>query len=78
MSESAPLRKQNGDPAEPRHRVRLPRFVAEESIGLGDVVKRVTSAVGIAPCSGCRERAARMNRWVGFEPAPPVRPGRQR
>jgi hypothetical protein len=78
MSESPPSRPQNGDSAEPRHRVRLPRFVVEEPVGLGDVVKRVTSAVGIAPCSGCRERAARMNRWVGFESASSPRPERPR
>ena len=33
-------------PHHPR-RVRLPRFITEEEIGLGDLVKRVTYAVGI-------------------------------
>jgi hypothetical protein len=49
---------------EPR-RVRLPGFIDEE-IGLGDVIKRATSAVGIKPCGGCRRRAAALNRWVVF------------
>ena len=35
------------------HRVRLPGFVTEEDMGLGDVVKRVTYAMGIKPCGRC-------------------------
>lgn len=46
--------------------VRLPGFIAEEDVGLGDVVKRVTYAVGIKPCMGCEQRAARLNRLVVF------------
>ena len=49
------------------HRVRLPGFIApEDERGLGDVIARVTYAVGIAPCGGCRERAARLNNWLVF------------
>src|SRR5215469_11574743 len=33
-------------------------FVVEEEIGLGDLVKRATDAMGIKPCSGCEKRAA--------------------
>lgn len=51
---------------QPRHQVRLPRFVTDETVGLGDVIKRATSAVGIQPCGGCAQRAQRLNRWVGF------------
>jgi hypothetical protein len=48
-------------------RVRLPGFVAgDEEVGLGDVVKRMTSAAGIPPCGGCGRRAAALNRWVAF------------
>ncbi len=50
---------------EPR-RVRLPGFITDEDIGLGDVIKRATSAVGIKPCGGCQQRAAALNRWVVF------------
>ena len=46
--------------------VRLPGFVRDEEIGLGDVVKRATYAMGIQPCGGCRWRAAALNRWVVF------------
>ena len=48
------------------HRVRLPGFVADEDIGLGDVVKRATYAMGIKPCGGCEARVAAMNRWMVF------------
>jgi len=34
--------------------------------GLGDVVAAATSAVGIAPCGGCKERQAALNRLVPF------------
>lgn len=48
------------------YRVRLPGFITEEEIGLGDVIKRTTSAFGIRPCGGCERRAAMMNRWLVF------------
>ncbi|HWT00263.1 MAG TPA: hypothetical protein VN256_08445 [Pyrinomonadaceae bacterium] len=48
------------------HRVRLPGFVSDEDVGLGDVIKRATYAVGIKPCGGCEQRAAALNRWMVF------------
>jgi hypothetical protein len=48
------------------YRVRLPGFVSEEDVGLGDAIKRATSTVGITPCAGCGRRAAALNRWMGF------------
>lgn len=48
------------------HRVRLPGFISDEEIGLGDVIKRATSAVGISPCGGCQQRAVALNRWMVF------------
>lgn len=50
----------------PPHQMRLPGFIADEDVGLGDVVKRMTYAVGIRPCSGCAQRAAILNRWLVF------------
>ena len=47
-------------------RIRLPGFIRDEEIGLGDVVKRVTYAAGIRPCGGCEKRAAALNRRVVF------------
>jgi hypothetical protein len=48
------------------HRVRLPGFIMDEEIGLGDVIKRATSAAGIRPCDDCARRAAMLNRWMVF------------
>jgi peroxiredoxin len=49
-----------------RHRVKLPGFIVRGEIGLGDVIKRMTSAIGIKPCVGCERRAAFLNRWMAF------------
>jgi hypothetical protein len=48
------------------YRMRLPGFLIEEEIGLGDAIKRATYAMGIKPCTGCEGRAAVMNRWMVF------------
>jgi hypothetical protein len=48
------------------YHVRVPGFVTEEGIGLGDLVKRATSTVGIKPCGGCQRRAETLNRWLIF------------
>lgn len=66
MKRSKPKAKQPGRGETPAHRVRLPGFLVEEEIGLGDVIKRVTYAMGIAPCAGCEKRAAALNRWTHF------------
>ena len=50
----------------PPRRIRLPGFIVDEEIGLGDVIKRATSYVGIKPCGGCEGRAAALNRRVVF------------
>jgi hypothetical protein len=46
--------------------VRLPGFLIEEKVGLGDLVKKATYAMGIKPCGGCETRAAALNRWMTF------------
>jgi hypothetical protein len=48
------------------YRVRLPGFVSDEDVGLGDVIKHVTYALGIRPCGGCERRAAALNRRFVF------------
>lgn len=50
-------------PATP-YRVRLPGFITDEPVGLGDAVKRATSLVGIRPCAPCTARAEKLNSWV--------------
>jgi hypothetical protein len=64
------MKKQN-DPEpnirdQPAHRVRLPGFLIEEEIGLGDLIKKTTYAMGIKPCGGCEKRAAALNQWIHF------------
>ncbi len=44
----------------------IPRFVSDEDVGLGDVIKRVTHTFGIKACGACERRAAALNRWVRF------------
>jgi len=53
---------------EVRLRVRLPRFLVHEPVGLGSTIKRVTDVLGVSPCSSCEERAARLDRSIRFEP----------
>jgi hypothetical protein len=48
-----------------RH-VRLPGFIGDEDIGLGDVFKRATSYFGIQACGGCEQRRIALNRWMVF------------
>ncbi len=48
------------------YRVRLPGFITDGDVGLGDVIKKATSAIGIRPCGKCEQRAATLNRWLAF------------
>lgn len=48
------------------HHVRLPGFLVEDDIGLGDVIQRATTAIGIRPCGGCTKRAEALNRQIVF------------
>ena len=67
MKETEEDRTRNRDQNQhPSHSVRLPGFLVEEEIGLGDVVKRATYAMGVKPCGGCDKRAAALNRWMRF------------
>lgn len=47
-------------------RVRLPGFLIEDEIALGDAIRRVTYAMGIKPCAGCEKRATALNQWMVF------------
>jgi hypothetical protein len=48
------------------HHLRLPGFIIDDDVGLGDAVKRITHAVGVRPCGGCAQRAATLNHWLVF------------
>jgi hypothetical protein len=54
------------EPQSKPYQVRLPGFITGEEVGLGDVLQRMTYAMGIKPCGGCEQRAAGLNRWVVF------------
>jgi hypothetical protein len=47
-------------------KVRLPGFVRDEEIGLGDALRRVSYALGVRPCGGCERRATALNRRMVF------------
>jgi len=64
MSDEQSTNHPTPDPAP--HHVRLPGLTIDEEIGLGDVIKRASSLVGIKPCGGCAARAARLNNRVTF------------
>jgi hypothetical protein len=52
----------------PPREIRLPGFILNEEVGLGDVIKRATNAIGIRPCGPCAERAWRLNRRIVLSP----------
>ena len=66
MKEKITAKERGTEQEHSPHRVRLPGFLIEEQIGLGDAVKRMTYGAGIKPCGGCERRAAKLNRWVVF------------
>lgn len=37
-----------------------------KSRGLGDTIAKITSAVGIKPCGGCKGRQAKLNKWFSY------------
>jgi len=65
MSEETKAKQEEQSERQP-YRVRLPGFITKEDVGLGDAIKRATSAAGIRPCGGCEKRAAALNRWMVF------------
>jgi len=62
--------RQTGDLAQSREepvlRMRLPGFIRDDEVGLGDVVSRVTYVMGLPHCGGCQQRTATLNRWITF------------
>ena len=53
-------------------RPKTPRVLGEiesskiEMRGLGDVIARATSAIGIKPCGGCKQRQEALNKLIPF------------
>jgi hypothetical protein len=66
MNDEAPGSSQPREGARRPYKVRLPGFVSDKDIGMGDVIKHASSTIGIRPCSGCERRAAALNRRFVF------------
>ena len=66
MNEEQPAESGTDATVRQPYRMRLPGFVRDEDIGLGDLVKRTTASLAIKPCRGCERRAAMLNRWLTF------------
>jgi hypothetical protein len=62
--------RQDGQDQRVPHRMRIPGFITDTDVGLGDVIKKATSTARIRPCGGCTERAQRLNNWMVFSPRP--------
>lgn len=41
----------------------------KDGVGLGDVIHKVTDALGIEHCDECEKRRQRYNRWLRFKGA---------
>jgi hypothetical protein len=51
---------------QPKHRIKMPGFVEDQEIGLGDVIKRATEFMGVKACGDCEKRATALNQWLKF------------
>jgi hypothetical protein len=61
------MKKHSAHKVEPPPRAfRLPGFINDDDVGLGDAIKRATSYIGIKPCGGCGRRVAALNKWFVF------------
>lgn len=40
-----------------------------KSRGLGDTIAKITKAIGIKPCGGCKKRQARLNKLLSYKRA---------
>jgi hypothetical protein len=67
MTESIqePSKKVTDAESQPHH-VRLPGFLIDGDVGVGEIIKRATYALGVKPCGACEKRAAALNRWMVF------------
>lgn len=49
-------------------RTSIPVPFLGQQVGLGAAIARLTSAVGIQPCGGCKKRAEELDRRFVFRP----------
>ena len=58
---------------EDRHKADIPNQTQpDKSKGLGDTVAKITKAVGIKPCGGCKKRQKKLNRLFPYKEDPNV------
>jgi len=55
----------------PPQPLRVPIPGLRQTVGLGQGVKRLTSALGIRPCGGCQRRARTLDRFIVMTPPRP-------
>ncbi|HEX9297817.1 MAG TPA: hypothetical protein VF881_18380 [Polyangiaceae bacterium] len=48
--------------------IRIPAPGLRRSIGLGQAIKHLTTALGVRPCGGCGQRAISLDRRVVLTP----------
>jgi len=53
----------------PPQPIRIPIPGLRQSIGVGQTIKRMTTAVGIRPCGGCQRRAQALDRMFVLTPS---------
>lgn len=46
--------------------LKKPQKPIEQSKGLGDTIAKITSAVGIKPCGGCKKRQEALNKALPY------------
>lgn len=49
-----------------RYSIHIPEFITKKEIGLGDIIKQATSAVGFQSCGGCERRVVKLNQMFVF------------
>ena len=54
------------NPTDSAETVILPQKGEKQVSGVGDVIKAITTAIGITPCSECEERRKKLNRMFPF------------
>jgi len=59
-----PVNSEGRRPA--RFSIQVPGMIRGRSIGLGSVMKGMTSAVKLRPCGGCNRRASKLDELMDF------------
>ena len=54
------------------HRPQPPHRNCSKSRGLGDTIAKITHAIGIKPCGGCKKRQAMLNRLFPYRQNSPI------